>query len=157
MGTASKQDDIEDATTLLTRQHREVEAWLKEYDALGERARVSKKRLADKICQHLMMHMQIEDEIFYPAVREQTERLESKIDEATVEHGSLKHLVQKVQKMEPDDDLYDAQIAVITELAEHHHEEEEEDLFPKVRKLKLDLVELGQQLAQRGDQLLGKA
>lgn len=157
MATASKQDSPDDAIALLTRQHRELEAWLKEYEELGERAKVSKKRLADKICEHLLMHMRLEDELFYPAVREQTERLESKIDEATVEHGSVKHLATQIAKMDAENDLYDAKVSVLTELVEHHHEEEEEDLFPKVRKLKLDLVELGQKMAQRFDKLVEKA
>jgi len=83
--------------------------------------------------------------------------MEDMLDEATVEHASAKDLISQVQEMEPGDDLYDAKVTVLGEYIEHHVEEEEEEMFPKVRKLKLDLDALGAEMAARRDELLATA
>jgi hemerythrin-like domain-containing protein len=153
----TKQTDTQDAISLLTSQHREVSAMFKQFEELGERAKASKKKLADQICTALELHTQIEEEIFYPAVREASKDLEDLVDEAVVEHASAKDLIAQLEEMDPDDDLYDAKVKVLGEQIDHHVEEEEKEMFPKVRKLALDLAALGQQMAQRHDELAASA
>ena len=143
----------QDAISLLTTQHREVKSMFDEFENMTDRAKVSKKKLADKICDALIMHTTIEEEILYPAVREATEETEDMVDEAVVEHASAKDLIAQVQEMDPGDDLYDAKVKVLGELVEHHVEEEEQEMFPKMRELKLDLVALGQELEARAQEL----
>jgi hemerythrin superfamily protein len=143
----------QDAISLLTAQHREVKSMFDEFENMTDRAKVSKKKLADKICDALIMHTTIEEEILYPAVREATEETEDMVDEAVVEHASAKDLIAQVQEMDPGDDLYDAKVKVLGELVEHHVEEEEQEMFPKMRELKLDLVALGQELEARAQEL----
>jgi hemerythrin superfamily protein len=153
----SKNEKPQDAIELLTSQHDEVKALFKQFDELGERATTSKKKLANEICEQLIMHTQIEEEIFYPALRSVSKEMEDMLDEALVEHASAKDLISQVQEMEPGDDLYDAKVTVLGEYIEHHVEEEEEEMFPKVRKLKLDLDALGAEMAARRDELLATA
>jgi hemerythrin superfamily protein len=153
----AKQNETQDAIALLTADHRQVSAMFKQYEELGERAKASKKKLADQICTALRVHTQIEEEIFYPAVREASKDLEDLVDEAVVEHASAKDLIGQVEAMDPEDDLYDAKVKVLGEQVEHHVEEEEKEMFPKVRKLSLDLADLGQEMADRRDELAASA
>jgi hemerythrin superfamily protein len=147
----------QDAIALLTKQHKEVADMFDEFDNMSDRATVSKKNLVEKICEQLIMHTAIEEEIFYPAVREASKETEDMVDEAVVEHASAKDLIAQLQEADPGDDLYDAKVKVLGEQIEHHVEEEEEEMFPKVRKLKLDLQALGQEMAARRDELLASA
>lgn len=138
-----------DAVELLERQHREVEAMFERFEKMTDRATVSKKKLADEICNALIMHAAIEEEIFYPATREASEETEDMVDEAVVEHASAKDLIAQILEMDPGDDLYDAKVKVLSELIEHHVEEEEEEMFPKARELKLDMAALGEEMQMR--------
>jgi len=147
----------QDAIALLTRQHKEVADMFDEFENMSDRATTSKKKLVEKICEQLIMHTAIEEEIFYPAVREASKETEDMVDEAVVEHASAKDLIAQLQEADPGDDLYDAKVKVLGEQIEHHVEEEEEEMFPKVRKLKLDLEQLGQEMAARRDELLASA
>jgi len=76
------------------------------------------------------------------------------VDEAVVEHASAKDLIQQLQEMNPDDDLYDAKVKVLSEQIEHHVQEEEEEMFEKARKSGLDMIQLGQEMAQRKQEIL---
>lgn len=152
-GQAVQQDAIE----LLTAQHKEVKDMFEEFENMSDRATTSKKKLVEKICENLIMHTAIEEEIFYPAVREASKETEDMVDEAVVEHASAKDLIAQLQEADPGDDLYDAKVKVLGEQIDHHVEEEEEEMFKKVRKLKLDLDALGQEMAARRDELLASA
>jgi hemerythrin superfamily protein len=148
----------QDAIAMLKADHAEVHAWFEEYEGLGDRANVSKSKLVKQICQALTIHTQIEEEIFYPAVREAgKDKEEDMVDEAVVEHASAKDLIAQLQEMDPEDDLYDAKVKVLGELIDHHVEEEEEEMFPDARKLKLDMVALGEEMQLRRDELAATA
>lgn len=131
-----------DAIELLTQDHANVQALFKQYEALSDRSRASKKKVATQICLELTRHATAEEEIFYPAVRAATGD-EALVDEATVEHASAKDLIAQILAMNPDEDFYDAKVKVLSEQIEHHVGEEEGEMFPKARKAKLDLMELG--------------
>jgi len=148
----------QDAVAMLKADHAEVHAWFEEYEKLGDRANKSKIKLVAQICQALTIHAQLEEEIFYPAVREAgKDKEEDMVDEAVVEHASAKDLIAQLEEMDPEDDLYDAKVKVLGELIDHHVEEEEEEMFPKARKLKLDLVALGEEMAMRREELAAAA
>jgi hemerythrin-like domain-containing protein len=153
----AKQNDTQDAIALLTADHRQVSEMFKQFEGLGERAKASKKKLADQICTALRVHTQIEEEIFYPAVREASKDLEDMVDEAVVEHASAKDLIDQLEAADPEDELYDAKVKVLGEQIEHHVGEEEQEMFPKVRKLSLDLAALGQEMAERREELAASA
>ena len=141
-----------DAIAILEADHRKVEALFKEYEALGDRAVVTKKKIADQICAELTVHAQVEEEVFYPAVRKPIKDGDL-VDEAIVEHASAKELIAQISAMSPEEDLYDAKVKVLSELIEHHVGEEEDEMFPKVRKSGVDLIALGEAMLARKEEL----
>jgi hemerythrin superfamily protein len=99
----------------------------------------------------LTVHATIEEELFYPAARENSTE-QDLLDEAEVEHASAKDLIAQIEGMDAGDELYDAKVKVLGEYIDHHVKEEEE-LFPKVKRAKLDLEALGGELAARKQEL----
>lgn len=142
-----------DAIALLKEDHSKVSAMFKQYDKLGDKANATKLELARKICKELKVHTQIEEEIFYPATRAALPKEGDLLDEAQVEHDGAKDLIRQLDAMKPEDDLFDAKVTVLGEYIKHHVKEEHEDMFPKVRKTKLDLRELGMRMAFRKQEL----
>ena len=147
-----------DALALLTADHKEVAQLFKSYEALvsADAEDDEKEALADQICAMLIVHATIEEEIFYPAARENLD-MEDLLDEAQVEHATARDLISQIQDMESNEDLFDAKVKVLGEYIEHHVREEEDELFPKVRRTKLDLQAVGHELAARKQQLLSRA
>lgn len=141
-----------DALKLLINDHKEAKELFKQFEALSDRSKASKKKIADQICDALTVHTKIEEEIFYPAIRKALKD-DDKLDEALVEHASAKDLIAQISEMDPGDDLYDAKLKVLSEQIEHHVGEEEDDMFPKMRKTDLDLVALGEEMSMRKEQL----
>jgi hemerythrin superfamily protein len=143
-----------DAIATLTADHKKVKELFKHFAKLKDEddAEDEKGSLVKQICAELTIHTAIEEEIFYPAVREQIED-EDLMDEALVEHAGAKDLVAQLEGMSPDDDLYDAKVTVLGEQIDHHVKEEEEEMFPKAKKAKVDTAKLGAQLAQRRTEL----
>ncbi len=140
------------AISLLMKDHKNVKALFAQYEGLSDRSFATKKKLADQICHELTVHTQVEEEIFYPAVRRPIHDGDL-MDEAVVEHASAKELIAQILAMDPSEDLYDAKVTVLSEQIEHHVQEEEGDMFPKVRKTGVDLDALGEQMAARKEQL----
>ena len=141
-----------DALRLLRSQHEEVSALFEEF----EKSRSRKEALAEQICAALTAHATIEEEIFYPAVREGVKDAEDLIAEAAVEHQSLKELISKIEAAKGDDEMFEAQVKVLGEYVKHHVKEEQGEMFPKVRESELDLKELGQRMAARHAELTGE-
>ncbi len=140
-----------DAIKLLKADHKEVKAYFQDYEKLEEDA--EKQELADKICLALTIHAQIEEEIFYPAVRASIDD-DDLLDEAEVEHASAKQLISEIQAMKAGDRLFDAKVMVLGEYIDHHVEEEENEMFPESRDNDVDLKELGVLMASRKEELL---
>jgi hemerythrin superfamily protein len=144
----------QDAITLLTADHKEVKKLFKEFEALKEEgSKEEKSAVVEQICNALTVHAQIEEEIFYPAVRKAIEDGDL-MDEALVEHAGAKELIAQLQEMDPEDELYDAKVTVLGEQIDHHVEEEEGDMFPKAKKAKVDTVQLGAELLTRKEALM---
>jgi hypothetical protein len=142
------------ALTLLKADHDEVKDLFDKYEKGKDKMSASQKQaLATTICQMLTIHTTIEEEIFYPAVREQMDDMEDLLDEANVEHQSAKELISQIEGMSPDDELYDAKVKVLGEYVKHHVKEEQNELFPEVRKSEIDLNALGEQLETRKAEL----
>ncbi|WP_372785436.1 hemerythrin domain-containing protein [Phenylobacterium sp.] len=142
-----------DAVALLKADHRAVEKLFGQFEKARDADR--KKALADKICLELRVHMQIEEEIFYPTSREYLKD-EDIVDEAVVEHAAAKDLMGEIAGMQPGEDLYDAKMTVLQEQIEHHVEEEETEYFPKVKKTDMDLKAVGARMQTRKDELMAQ-
>jgi hemerythrin superfamily protein len=150
-----------DACDLLDADHKAVKKMFKEYEELANsRARNAaqqKKELALQICQELTVHSQIEEEIFYPALREVFKDPEP-LDEAAVEHQSAKDLIAQIQAAGDADEKFDAKVKVLGEYIDHHVKEERGEIFPKARSArKLDLIGMREQLETRKEELMSVA
>ncbi|MGH8664579.1 MAG: hemerythrin domain-containing protein [Burkholderiales bacterium] len=140
------------AINLLTEDHAKVRKMFKQFEKSKEKMEdAEKSELVQQICMELTLHAQVEEEIFYPAAREAVEE-QDLMDEAEVEHASAKELISQLQGMQPHDELYDAKVTVLGEYVEHHIKEEEKQMFPKVRKARLDLEHLAEQIEERKQQ-----
>jgi hemerythrin superfamily protein len=147
-----------DAVALLTADHEEVKQLFKQYEKLvdAQSSDDGKALLAQQICTRLTVHATTEEEILYPAARAALDD-EELVDEATVEHASIKELITQILQSSPDDDLYDAKVKVLGEHVDHHVKEEEDELFPKLKEAGLDLDALGGKLSVRKQQLTSDA
>ena len=142
-----------DAISLLKADHKAVDQMFKEYEELKTGGKAAKVRVAMRICDALTVHATIEEEIFYPAARLHGEDVRDLVDEAAVEHQTLKDIIARLRAAPSSDPLYDAGVKVLSEYVKHHVKEEENELFPKVRKSNADLVALGERLASRKAEL----
>jgi len=142
-----------DAIALLRADHKKVSGLFDAYEKA--RSTAKKSALAAEICTELTVHAQIEEEIFYPAVKRALKDKEL-VPEATVEHATLKNLIGQVEGIAPDGEMYDAKVKVMSEYVKHHVKEEQNEMFPKARKTRLDMAELGAQMAERKQQLLAE-
>ncbi len=139
----------QDAIALLVADHRAVARLFADLQQLKANAGKSKKKaLVEQVCQALTMHTRLEEEIFYPAVREAIDD-DDLMDEALVEHAGAKQLIAQLQAANPGDELYDARVTVLSEQIEHHVTEEEGNLFPQARGAGVDLDALGDALRSR--------
>jgi hemerythrin superfamily protein len=142
------------AIALLKADHEAVSQLFAEYEKT--RSSPKKKALVAEICTALSVHAQIEEEIFYPAVKA---ALKDKllVPEATVEHASVKDLIAQLEGVEPDGEMYDAKVKVLSEYVKHHVKEEQTEMFPKAKASSLDMIDLGARMAARKDELLAQA
>ena len=143
-----------DAIALLKSDHEAVSHLFAEYEKT--RSVANKKALVAQICTALSVHAQIEEEIFYPAVKA---ALKDKllVPEATVEHAGVKDLIAQLKGVEPDGEMFDAKVKVLSEYVKHHVKEEQNEMFPKAKAASLDMVELGARMAARTADLMDQA
>ena len=142
------------AIDLLEEDHRQVEEWFDEYDEL-KADDDRKAELAHKICLALKVHAQIEEEIFYPQAREATKDNDL-IDEAVVEHATVKNLIARNRIDGGWRGSLRRQIRVLGEMVKQHIKEEEEELFPELEPAKMDLEAFGKELAERKEELMSE-
>ena len=154
--TKSSKSATPDAIELLTTDHKEVKTLFKQYDQLVESdgSEDEKQALAEQICQMLTVHATIEEDVFYPAAREALGEDADLVDEADIEHASAKELIAQIEGSSPEDDHFDARVKVLGEYIDHHVKEEEGEMFPKVKKAKLDTAALGTALVARKEELI---
>ena len=144
-----------DAIAMLKADHRQVEGWFEEFEAAGSHSR--KQELVNQICEALRVHTTLEEEMFYPAFYEATEE-EELHHEALVEHDGAKYLIGKIEASGPGNELFVAQVKVLSEMIKHHVNEEEkrDGMFAKARESEMDLEAIGHRLQARKAELRGK-
>ena len=146
----------QDAIAMLMADHKKVKKLFSDFDKLKEEGSdEDKSAIVDQICNELRIHTELEEEIFYPAVRKAIDDSDL-MDEALVEHAGAKDLIAQLEDASPDDDLYDAKVTVLGEQIDNHVKEEEGDMFPKTKKAKVDTEALGATMLKRKIGLMDK-
>lgn len=138
------------AVELLMSDHRKVESLFADFEDEEENA--ARREIALKICKELTVHATVEEEIFYPFLRENIEETDL-LDEAEVEHGTAKDLIAQIEAADEVDDMFDAKVKVLKEYIEHHVKEEEGEMFHKLAHIREELDALGQEMYARKAEL----
>jgi hypothetical protein len=143
------------ALELLEQQHEEVAALFEKLESSSGEG-FAKKRLFDQIADALAVHSEIEEKIFYPAVKSQiTEEI---LDRSVDEHLEVKQKLAELMALEVGDEEFDSGCLELKEDVVHHVGEEQNELFPKVETL-LDaatLEELGQEMEEMAEDLVSE-
>ena len=142
------------AIEMLKDDHAKVKKAFKEFEKMDREDTESVQQLVQTVCEDLKVHTTLEEEIFYPAVREAIED-EDIMNEAQVEHETAKMLIEQLENMGPDDPNFHATFTVLGEYVNHHVEEEEGEMFPQAKKTDLDFEELATRMKQRKEELMG--
>ena len=137
------------ALDMLRDDHRKMKELFHQFERAEEHDR--KEEIAHETLKELRVHTALEEEIFYPAAREQIDE-KGRIAEAFEEHHVAKILLSELQKISSHDQRFEAKYKVLAESVKHHIQEEESRLFPMLED-SLNADELGQEMEQRKDKL----
>lgn len=140
-----------DAIDMLKQDHDKVEKAFKEFEKMDRQEAESCQQLIRSVCEDLKVHTTLEEEIFYPAVREAIAD-EDLMNEAAVEHETARMLIDQLENMAPDDPNYFATFTVLGEYVKHHIKEEQGEMFPAAKKAKVDLEALGERMRARKEE-----
>jgi hemerythrin superfamily protein len=141
-----------DAIALLKADHRKVEGLFAQFEKATGADR--KMALAEQVCLELTVHAKIEEDIFYPACRDEID--DDLWHEALVEHDGAKVLIHEIETSSPEDDFFDAKMKVLSEMVKHHVNEEEKkrgNMFAQAKKAGIDTKALGLRLAEEKKRL----
>jgi hemerythrin-like domain-containing protein len=138
------------AITMLMDDHRAVKKLLSELESTTERGVKTREELFTRIKADLTVHEIIEEEIFYPTLKEHPQAKDIVL-EAYEEHNVVDTLMGELSSLSYDDERWGAKAKVMQENIEHHIEEEEGDMFKKARQVfdEAELEELGNRMAKR--------
>ena len=149
MPTKSKTSD---AIALLKEDHDTVKELFDKFEETSGSA--AKAKIVDQAVMALKVHAAIEEELFYPAMRQQIEDEEGIMDEADEEHHVAKILIAELENMTGDEGHWEAKFMVLAESVRHHIKEEEGKMFKEAKKTDIDLGALGSHIAQLKERLM---
>ncbi len=135
-----------DALALLRQDHELVKGLMGRIEK--EKDRTARSTMFEQLVDELSVHERIEEEIFYPALKEKREAREDVL-EGFEEHHLVDEIIEELDDVKPDDERWPAKFTVMKENVEHHIEDEEQKLFPKAEELlgREKLGELGAKMA----------
>ncbi len=142
-------NDENDAISMLKQDHDRVKDLFDQFDKAERKP--ERRKIVKQALEELRIHSTLEEEIFYPAVREQLKN--GVMNEADEEHHVAKVLIAELDTLSNDNDHYDAKFTVLAESVRHHIKEEENEMLPKARDLKIDFKALGEKMERRKQQL----
>lgn len=154
--SGTRQKSAHDALQMLHEDHQKVSKMFDQFEKMKEkedRDEEAMQTLVTTACAELTVHAQLEEEIFYPALRDAIDDADL-LDEAEVEHATVKQLITELSSMQIDDELYEAKFTVLGEYVKHHVQEEEKEIFAKAKKAEVDLMELAGEMQERKLELL---
>ena len=151
-----RSSDAPDAVGLLSLGHQRITRQFHDYERLrhGHAAQPEREYLVAQVCHDLLVHMDLEERLFYPAIARQL-RDETPIHEAIVEHRAARALIARLRGMRGDDRLYSPSVALLAEYVTRHFEREQAELFPLARR-RLDVEALGAQMHEMQQRLLAQ-
>jgi hemerythrin superfamily protein len=144
-----------DAIDLLKQDHDKVERAFKQFEKMDRHDAEACRRLIRSVCEDLKVHSALEEEVFYPALRQAIDD-QDLLNEAAVEHETAKMLIEQLDSMATDDPSYYATFTVLGEYVRHHVKEEQGEMFPEAKKSRLDLAALGERMRARKEELVGQ-
>jgi hemerythrin-like domain-containing protein len=138
-----------DAIALLRADHQAVNQLFVKFEAAGARALKTKRNLVDKVITELAVHAVVEEQVFYPAVRQAAPDLDLEILEGIEEHHIVRWSLSELEGLSPDEENFGAKVSVLIENVRRHVMEEEKVIFPQARKAftRQELEDLGNRLA----------
>src|SRR5688572_9549857 len=148
---ANKKARRETVFTMLKTDHDKVK---KLFDKFEKADPSEKKEIASQTLEELKVHASIEEQLLYPALRQEMNDEDGLMDEADEEHHVAKFLIAELEEMQGDEDHWEAKFSVLAENVRHHIKEEEGEIFPEARKTDIDFVALGEQMAELKQSLL---
>jgi hemerythrin-like domain-containing protein len=142
-----------DAISLLKDDHRKMKKLLSELESTTERGVKTRQELFTKMKDELTIHEAIEEEIFYPALKEHPKAKEIVL-EAYEEHHVVDMVMAEIEGVPFEDESWGAKFTVMKENIEHHIEEEENEMFTQARQVfdNTELEALGERMAARKEQ-----
>ena len=141
------------ALTLLKDDHDRVKKMLADGEETTERAEVGRTELFAKLKEEMLIHERIEEEIFYPALK-QHPKAKDIVLEGFEEHHVVDEIMGELEATDVTDDTWGAKFKVMKENIEHHIEEEEGEMFKQARQVfdADELAELGERMARRKEE-----
>jgi iron-sulfur cluster repair protein YtfE (RIC family) len=145
-----------DAFDFIKQDHEKFRKMFKEFEEAGDRAYKTKQDIATRLFDELAAHETMEEEIFYPAIKESaSSQGKELVLEGFEEHHVADEIIAELKELDPEAENYDAKFKVLQENVEHHLDEEESDLFPEAREALGDRAdEIGEQLQARKKELM---
>jgi hemerythrin-like domain-containing protein len=152
----SRQNDQEqpmDAIAMLKADHQRVRDLFAQYEATGDPS--AKRNVAEHVFIELETHAQLEENVFYPAVNDETDEGPALVKESLSEHETVKSLIQELRSMAHDMDEFDAKFQQLIQHVEHHVAEEEAAMFPLAEEeLEEDMKDLGDEMQELKKELM---
>jgi len=154
---ASRSNAREQVLELLKEDHKHVKKHFREFEKIEQDPQTC-HALAMRVCAELEVHATLEEELFYPAARAalQGQEAEDLLDEAEVEHHSVKMLIGELQDMSAQDPKLKAHFMVLSEYVKHHVKEEEGEMFEKLGRTKVEWEALLQDMLERQQELMAE-
>jgi len=142
---AQRKPAVNDALNLLMEDHENVKSMFFDFNNLQKNDEDKKWLLVQQICQEIVIHSQLEEELFYPEVRQAIDD-DMLIDEAEADHAEIKDVISELEIMDGTDVNYERKVNRLADMVNEHVKEEEEEMFPKVREANLDTYALGKMM-----------
>jgi hemerythrin superfamily protein len=120
----------EDAFDMLRSDHQKVRDLFQNYEEARDQK--TKRKIANQVFVELETHAQLEENVFYPAFKQEADR-EGKqlVAESLEEHQMVRELIEELWELDDDDEAFDAKFHELIENVEHHVEEEESEMLPE--------------------------
>lgn len=148
MATDGTKDEMRPrrATSLLKKDHAEVKALFSKWEACDDADECAE--LMEQAILELKVHMQVEEEVFYPAARDDLDD-DAILNEAEEEHHVARMLIAEIEHLDSEDEHAEAKFKVLMENVRHHIREEEGEMFPKIEDEEFNKEVVGRMWARK--------